>query len=59
MLVMVKCQTESQTEELDWDSLIASDLVALPMAIALVLDCSASMYGDKISDAKKVATRFR
>ena len=59
MFLVVNPETESQTEELDWDSLIASDLVALPMAIALVLDCSASMYGDKISDAKKVATRFR
>ncbi len=42
--------------EIDWESLVAP--APMPMDIALLLDCSGSMSGSKISDAKDAAIRF-
>ena len=42
--------------DIDWESLITP--APMPMDIALLLDCSGSMSGGKISDAKDAAIRF-
>ena len=44
--------------EIDWEAYLKTEQAVMPMAIALVIDCSGSMYGDKISNAKKAAIRF-
>ena len=43
-------------EDIDWESLVAP--APVPMDIALVIDCSISMSGQEISDAKNAAVRF-
>ena len=45
-----------KVEDIDWESLVAP--APVPMDIALVIDCSGSMWGREISDAKKAAVRF-
>ena len=47
-----------KVEEIDWDALIAPEPVSMPMDIALVIDCSVSMSGVEINDAKNAASRF-
>ena len=44
--------------DIDWDALVASEPVSMPMDIALVIDCSGSMSGGEIDDAKAAASRF-
>ena len=43
-------------ENIDWESLVAP--APVPMDIALVIDCSGSMWGREISEAKKAAVQF-
>ena len=45
-----------KVEDIDWDSLVAPEPV--PMDIALVIDCSMSMFGQEIRDARKAAVQF-
>ena len=44
--------------EIDWDALIAPKPVSVPRDIALVIDCSWSMNGEDIDEAKSAASRF-
>ncbi len=43
-------------EDIDWESLVAP--APVPMDIALVIDCSGSMEGREIRDAKKAGVQF-
>ena len=45
-------------EDIDWDALVTPESVSIPMDIALVIDCSGSMGGGEIDDAKAAASRF-
>ena len=47
-----------KVEDIDWDALVAPEPVSMPMDIALVIDCSGSMSGGEIDDAKDAASRF-
>lgn len=45
-------------EDVDWEALVTPEPVSMPMDIALVIDCSGSMSGGEINDAKDAASRF-
>jgi molecular chaperone DnaK len=47
-----------KVEEIDWDALETPEPVVMPMDIALVIDCSWSMNGEDIDEAKNAASRF-
>ena len=47
-----------KVEDIDWDALVAPESMSMPMDIALVIDCSGSMSGGEIDDAKDAASRF-
>lgn len=44
--------------DIDWDALVAPEPVSMPMDIALVIDCSISMSGGELDDAKVAASQF-
>ena len=44
--------------DIDWDSYETPEAVAMPMDIALAIDCSGSMSGGELDDAKAAASRF-
>ena len=45
-------------EEIDWDALESPEPVSMPMDIALAIDCSGSMSGGELDDAKDAGSRF-
>ncbi len=47
-----------KVEDIDWDELESPTPVAMPMDIALAIDCSGSMSGGDIDDAKAASSRF-
>ena len=44
--------------EIDWDEYETPEPVTMPMDIALAIDCSGSMSGGELDDAKSAASRF-
>ena len=47
-----------KVKDIDWEALVAPESVSIPMDIGLVIDCSGSMSGGEIDDAKAAASRF-
>lgn len=53
--ILTKCPKK---EIIDWDAYLETEQQAMPMDIALIIDCSGSMSGNKLKNAKKAAIRF-
>jgi len=47
-----------KVEEIDWEALESPEPEAMPMDIALAIDCSGSMSAGELDDAKDAASRF-